>query len=263
MRTLTEPTENDNIECHLQQVGMGTLLCRAARQTGERTTNEVNPTICFNCDAGRVFRQVGCDAITPKLRIFSMAGATQIDLESLFCKIRKKPTTLEYCSSCGLANAETTRQIITTARGLFQAQGFHSAYQDIEKAREAIRDGNFENAITRSISCLESVIRTCHESLNHPLPNKKRLTDLWKSMRDVLQFGQVDSSGSLTNLLNSLSGAVLHLSGLRNTLGDAHGKGAYRPEVSAVIAEIAINTASTLATAIIRRHNQIKGKSDD
>jgi hypothetical protein len=42
-----EPKENDNIYCHLQQVGMGTLICRAARQTGDKTTNEVNPTICF------------------------------------------------------------------------------------------------------------------------------------------------------------------------------------------------------------------------
>lgn len=39
---LKEPKENDNVECHLQQVGMGTLICRAARQTGDKTTNEVN-----------------------------------------------------------------------------------------------------------------------------------------------------------------------------------------------------------------------------
>jgi hypothetical protein len=263
MSNFIEPTENDNTDCHLQQIGMGTLVCRAARQIGDGTTNEVDEKICFNCEAGKIFREVGCDAVLPKLTIRAYIGGHAMALESLLCKIRKKPTTLDYCSSCGLATAETTRQIITTARGLFQAQGFYSAYTDIEKAREAIRDGNFENAITRSIACLESVIRTCHESLGCPLPSKKQLTDLWKSMREILQFDQIDSSGSLRDLLNSLAGAMSHLGGLRNALGDAHGKGTHPPEVSEVIAEIAINTASTLATAIIRRHNQIKGKSDD
>ena len=65
-----EPEENDSIDCHLQQVGMGSLICRAARQTGDKTTNEVSPTICFNCDAGKVYRNVGCDAILPKIRIY-------------------------------------------------------------------------------------------------------------------------------------------------------------------------------------------------
>ncbi len=36
---LVEPEENDNLDCHLQQVGMGSLICRAARQTGDKTTN--------------------------------------------------------------------------------------------------------------------------------------------------------------------------------------------------------------------------------
>jgi len=40
-----EPQDDENIDCHLQQVGMGTLICRAARQTGDNTTNEVSPSI--------------------------------------------------------------------------------------------------------------------------------------------------------------------------------------------------------------------------
>lgn len=49
---LLEPGENDSIDCHLQKIGMGSLICRAAKQTGEHTTNEVNPINCFNCEAG-------------------------------------------------------------------------------------------------------------------------------------------------------------------------------------------------------------------
>jgi len=125
---LLEPSEKDSIDCHLQQIGMGTLLCRAARQTGDKTTNEVNPTICFNCSAGKIFREIGCDAILPKIKIYPYIGEVSVEVENLFCKIRKRDTNLEYCQTCDLVTAETTRQIITTTRGLFQAQGFYTAY---------------------------------------------------------------------------------------------------------------------------------------
>jgi len=260
---LPGPKENDNIDCHLQRVGMGTLICRAAQQTGNRTTNEVNPTICFNCPAGKIFREVGCDVVIPKIRIYQYIGGYDSNVETLFCKIRKRETTLDFCRTCGLVTAETTREIISVARGLFKAQGFYSAYKDIEKAREAIRDGNFENAVTRSIACLESVMCVCHEKLGQSLPSKKQVSDLWKSTRSILRFDELDPSEATLKLMNALSGVVNHLGGLRNKLGDAHGKGIFSPDVSETIAELAINTASTLSTAIIRRFNQIKGGSSN
>jgi hypothetical protein len=77
-----EPSEQDNIDCHLQQVGMGTLICRAAKQSGEHSTNEVTPTICFNCDAGKVFREVGCDSVLPKIAFTNTSrGPTMTRLE--------------------------------------------------------------------------------------------------------------------------------------------------------------------------------------
>ncbi len=260
---LPEPKENDNIDCHLQQVGMGTLICRAARQTGDKTTNEVNPTICFNCSAGKIFRKVGCDAVSPKILIYTYPGEPFFYINSLFCNIRKRETTLDFCRTCGLATAETTREIVSTTRGLFEAQGFYSAYKDLEKARVSIRDGNFENAVTRSIASLESTMRICHEKLEKPLPSKRQVTDLWKSTRTFLHFDELDPSGATSTLMNALYGVVTNLGRLRNTLGDAHGKGIFQPDVSENIAELAINTASTLSTAIIRRFNQIKEKQNE
>lgn len=254
-RNLIEPKENDDISCHLQKIGMGTFICSAARQTGNNTTNEVNAKVCFNCDAGKIFRDIGCDAVLPKIRIFPYSGGN-VDFykESLFCKIRKRNTTLEYCKQCKLVTAETTKKIITTTRGIFESQGFFSAYKDIEKAREAIRDGNFENAATRSISCFESVMRTCHEKLNIPLPKKKQVSYLWKSTRSILDFDKMDPSGSSITLINSLAGVVTNLGGLRNTLSDAHGKSNFSPTASESIAELAINTASALSTFVIRAY---------
>ncbi len=256
---MPQPTETDNIECYLQKVGMGTLICSAARH-GDKTTDEVNPTICFNCPAGKVYREVGCDAVLPRLRFFPYSGGVMPQFEGLFCRIRKRDTTLEECKACELVPAETTKRIITTARGLFHSDAFYSAYQDIEAARKALRDGNFENAVTRSVSCLESVMRVTHEKVSEPLPSKKQLTDLWKSTRSLLHFERLDEAGSTLALLNSLAGLMTHLGGVRNALSDAHGKGNTKADVSASIAELALNTASTLSTMIVRRFNQVRSE---
>ena len=93
---LREPGEADSIDCHLQQIAMGTLICKAARQVGDDTTNEVTPAVCFSCDVGRIYREVGCDAVVPKIRFFPSRGGPEASLEALFCKIRKRPTTLEF-----------------------------------------------------------------------------------------------------------------------------------------------------------------------
>jgi len=261
-KEMKEPSEQDSIECHLQQIGMGTLICRAAKQTGEHSTNEVTPAVCFNCPAGKIYREVGCDAVLPKLSFFLTSAGPSPALQSLFCKIRKRETSLEYCRTCGLAVAETTRRIVTTARSLLEAKGFYSAYQDLEKARIGIRDGNFENAVTRSISCVESVMRTVHEELGLPLPDRKQAADLWKSTREALRIDSVDAEGRVGQLLNAMSGVIMHLGALRNALGDAHGKGKYPPAVSESIAELTLNTASTLATFVIRRYEQVKAEHE-
>jgi hypothetical protein len=255
-----EPSEQDDVSCHLQDIGMGTLICRAAKQKGEHSTNDVSAAICFECPVGKVYREVGCDAITPDIRIWAH---DTYHINSLFCKIRRRNTSLEYCKTCGLPVADTTRQIVSAARGLFEKYGFYSAYQDLEKARLAIRDGNFENAVTRSISCLESTMRICHDELAKPLPDKKQISDLWKSTRELLGFDKIDAGEEMTRVLNSLSGLATGLGGLRNILGDAHGKGKYPPQTSANIAELAINVSSSMATAIVRRFIQVKGESND
>lgn len=110
------PNETDDIGCHLQQVGMGTLICKAARQTGDNTTNETNPEMCFSCPVGKIYRETGCDAVAPKIKLYHYYGDISVDLDALFCRIKKRETTLEYCKSCGLAVAETTRQIVTTGK---------------------------------------------------------------------------------------------------------------------------------------------------
>lgn len=256
---IVEPEEEDSIDCHLQEFGMGSLICRGAQQTGrENTTNEVTPAVCFSCDVGKIYRDVGCDAPLPSITIFSKYGSShpRVFVYEIFCKIRRRYTTLEYCHSCTLATAESTRQIVTTTHGLLTSTGFYTAYQAFEKARLAIRDGEFERSITHSISCLESTCCIIHEKLGSELPKKKELTSLWKSTRGLLENKGLLTNDSLSPTLNSLHGLVTNIGSIRNTLSDAHGRGNYPPQVSEAIAELALNSAATVATFAIRTFKQ-------
>lgn len=256
-----EPGEDDRIDCHLQQVGMGSLICRAAVQKGTKdSTNEVRPADCFNCDVGRIYREVGCEAPLAKIAIHDWGrGDTKVDLQSILCKIRRRPTTLEYCRTCTLVMAETTRSLVTSTRGLFQSSSFFSAYQDLEKARQAIRDGEFDRVITHSVACLESTCRIIHEALGEELPQRKAVTDLWKSTRAILGLDGLTEGETLAALLNSLHGVATHIGNLRNALSDAHGRGQLPPEVSLAMAELALNSAAALATFAVRQYQLKSG----
>jgi len=251
---IKEPLEEDSIDCHLQQLGMGSLLCRGAQQRGnDNFTNETNPAICFSCNIGKIYRDIGCDAASSDVGIRYFGNSVAyVTLDGIFCKIRRRYTTLEYCHTCTLVTAESTRQIVSDARGLFQNLNFYPAFQDLEKARLAIRDGDFDRSITHSIACLESTCRLIHDELGQKLPDDKNVTSLWKSTRRILELDSLDGENIVAPLLNSLSGVVSQIGAMRNSLSDAHGKGKYSPEVSESFSELALNTAATVATFAIR-----------
>jgi len=250
--------ESDQVACHLQAIGMGGMKCRAAAATHSSKTDEVTREMCLNCEVGKVYREVGCDVITAKILILPTMGGGLRDVRNMFCSIRKRDVDLEYCRQCGLVVAETTRQNISTAIGLFQAQGFYSAYKNIEEARLALRDGNYDRVITQSTGCLESVMRCVHEKAEKPLPNHRDITSLWKSTRELLDFDRMEPTGSAVQLMNALSGVVSCFGGLRNSLGDAHGKGIALTETSENVAELSINVSATISTMIVRRFNQVE-----
>jgi len=255
---LIELKDTDNIECHLQQIGMGSLICKAAKQTGDHSTNEISPENCFSCEAGKIFRELGCDAVLPKLYIIKHMGGQSLNVESLFCKIRRRYTSFEYCEKCNLRSAETTKEILKTAKGIFTNCEFYSAYKEIEKARVSIRDSKFDTAITNSISSLESTMKIIHEKMNEQLPKKSTVTDLYKSTRKILKFDEIDENKVTSQLLNTMSGLVSSFGSLRNALSDAHGKSNKAIQAQEYLAELALNTSSTLSTFFVRRFNELK-----
>jgi len=262
--TELEPKEEDDIDCHLQQIGIGSLICRGAQQTGrENSTNKVTPAICYNCSVGKIYREVGCDAPSCNVSIRYYSNNPHITLSEILCKIRRRYTTLEYCRTCTLVTSESTKQIISVARGLFQNAKFFAAYQDLEKARLAIRDGEFDRSITHSIACLECTCRMIHDELGEKLPSDKSVSDLWKSTRRILELDQLNDENVITPLLNSLSGVVNQMGAIRNALSDAHGRGKFSPQVSESFAELSINAASTIATFAIRQFKMKASPSEE
>ncbi|CVK32467.1 abortive infection family protein [Methanoculleus bourgensis] len=256
------PGDDADIACPFQVIGMGSLICRAANLTQKNATNKTSPEICYNCDAGKIYREVGCDAFTAELHILSL-NASYYNVWRIFCTKRKRETTLDYCRGCNLVTAATTKELVNSAKDLFQTGDYYSAYKDLEKARICLRDGDYEGTITSSLSCLESVMRTSLEKMGEDLPNKLDVTGLWKSLRNSLLLTEIDPSGCSEKLIGTLAGAVGHLGGLRNNLSDAHGKGTTPPDVSFCIAELAINSAATIATLIVRRSDQILEENYD
>lgn len=260
---ITEPSEEDNFDCHLQQIGLGSLVCRCAKQDGtSNSTNNVTPAICFSCPVGKIYREIGCDAPSTNISMRYYNNSPHVIISEIFCKIRKRSTTIEYCRSCSLVTAESTKLIIQATRGLFQSSKFYAAYQDIEKARMAIRDGEFDRSITHSIACVESTCRLIHDEMGENLPAEKSLSVLWKSTRKVLDLDALGSEDTIVQLLNSMFGVVNQLGAMRNALSDAHGKGKHSPQVSESYAELALNTASTIATFAVR-HFKTKCSSSE
>ncbi len=194
----------------------------------------------------------------PNLFILNFLSGKSLEIRSLFCKLRKRNTTIEYCEKCTLKVAHTTKKIVKELRDIFEKEEFYSAFSDLEKARSAIRDGNNELAITYSTTMLESTMRIIHEKLNMSLPSKTTLTDLYKSTRTILKINDLDSENAIEGLANSVGGVITNLGHVRNSLSESHGSGSIRSQVASYIAELLMNSCSTLATFFVRRYKEIK-----
>ena len=244
-----------NSACPFQQIGRGALVCAAADTSVQNSTNEVSATDCASCEAGKIYREVGCDSFSPKIRKFQFLSDTSFEVVSILCKITKKRTSFEDCKNCTLKQAPTTKEIVSTARGLFQEENFYSASAELEKARKNLRDGQFPTVLTNSLAFLESTMKIILEKLKAPVQNPRDNKELWKKIRERLGLDQIER---VEDLLNTLYGLITKIEGVRDSLSDAHGKGSISVPVSEVIAELMINTCSTLSTTLVRRYKQIK-----
>lgn len=253
--TTGDTDEYGDISCQYQSFGEGGLVCTIAGEIGNRCTHRTSPKICANCDVGKIYREVGCDQHTAQMFILIVHGGISALKPKIFCKRRKRDTTLEHCQTCTLVTAETTREIITATAGLLHSEGFDSALDDFEKARKALRECEFDAVIRSSISMLESAMKIAQGRMTNTIEGKT-VTDLWKNTSKLMKLNEIGGT-SVSSLGSQLSGVISSLGGIRNSLSDAHGDGDDAPEVPAMLAEFVFISSCGLVTLVIRRFNQL------
>lgn len=256
--------DDKNIDCQYQRQAIGSLVCRAADTSWfKSSTNEPIEEICHDCDIGKVNRELGCDKISGKIVIGEIRSLgshkqQQVVETKLYCDLRRRPTSYNYCLSCTYVGNNFTKPVIKKVVDFFEKLGFESARNDMEKAQERLNSGDGENAITNAISALESVFKTILDFYKTPYPQKEQVTTLWKSVKDVLHLGDEVAAEHIKQLIGNISGAVTSLGGLRNDLSDAHGKGLLSTEVYDSYAELAVNLSATISLFVIRRYHEIE-----
>jgi len=252
-----EIPDDVNIDCLYQKLSYGSMVCVAVDKSNS-ATNVVNEKACYNCVAGRIFRELGCKYISPKNVITQHLGQdNQVLTISLFCLLRKRTTTYEHCCSCNLVNSEFTTGQLRRVLGLFEAAGFKASFDFLIEARDELKKGNPDGCIRASISSLESTLKIVLDKLSKPYPTKEQLTELWKAVKIELTLGKETVVIHLEQTIGSLTGAISGIAGIRNDLSDAHGKGLISPEVYESYAELSMNISGSISTFLIRRLKEI------
>lgn len=255
-----------NIDCQFQRQGIGSLVCRAADTSWfKSSTNEPNEETCRDCEIGKIFRELGCEKISGKkvigeIRSLGSRKQQHVVETKLYCNLRRRPTSYNYCLSCTYVGNKFTKPVIKKAADFFKKLGFESARTDLEKAQERLHSGDGENAITNAISALESTFKTILDFYETPYPQKEQVTTLWKTVKDTLHLGDEVAAAHIKQLIGNMSGAVTSLGGLRNDLSDAHGKGLISPDVYDSYAELAVNLSATISLFVVRRYQEIESK---
>jgi len=256
--------ENANIDCPYQRTSMGYLKCRAADlSVGKDATDEVTEEICYKCDAGKIYREIGCNQFYPKTRNLVARSFQQTKIlsyiERIFCNRRKRETNYDYCKTCTLVTSPDTDRIYKEALSFFESSGFDKTKSSLEDARrELTANNNPEGCITSSVSSLESTLKLILDKLGKPYPREEQVTELWKSVRAELKLGDEISTPHIKQVVGSLTGSINGLAAIRNDLSDAHGRGEISPEVFESYAELSMNLSASISTFLIRRFREIK-----
>jgi len=250
-----------NIDCKYQSQRRGTLICKLANLSfSSHATKEVDPEICHECPVGRINRELGCDKISGKVKIFHHQWDHGEEKHLfgniiLWCKLRKREITHDKCLTCPSIGTQFTSPILKKTLEYFEKLGFNSAKENLEKAREHLLNGNLEGSITNSISAVESTFKSILDILKEPHPTET-VTSLWKFVSNKLNLRDGESTSHLKKLVGSLSGCINAIGGLRNDLSDAHGKSLVSPSVFDSYAELELNLAATICLFTIRKYQE-------
>ncbi len=126
--------------------------------------------------------------------------------------------------------------------------------QQLAKADEKIREGDFDGAITNARSLLEAVLTELEHQLDeNPESYDGDLPRLYKHVQKLLNLepARPDVEGPLKQVLTGLASIVSGLSGLSNKMGDRHVR-SYKPDKRHAV--LVVNAAKTLAGFLFDTH---------
>lgn len=160
---------------------------------------------------------------------------------------------LEFCEFNGSFPAEKT---ISKLLEKFDETGIHHAW---EKALER-KSSDPEGAITISRTLLESVCKHILDAKDVEYsPSKVDLSELYKKTAKELNLSPSQHEEDVfKQILGGCSGIVNGLGSLRNSLGDAHGKGRKDIKPAPRHAELAVNLSGSMALFLLETFNAKK-----
>jgi hypothetical protein len=117
-----------------------------------------------------------------------------------------------------------------------------------------------EGTITAARSLIESTCKYILDDLNIEYSTSAELPELYKKTAKALTLGPDQHKEEVfKQILGGCHSIVNGLAGLRNAFGDAHGKSEKTPSPTERHADLAVNSAGTIATFLITTHeNHIK-----
>jgi len=133
---------------------------------------------------------------------------------------------------------------------------FDTVQRDIERAMKSA-DDDPEDAVTAACSIVESVCRSILAELKLPLPAKKDIEGVLKSVQDPLGLSPARSdlpaeiAADIRQVLGGLTSVAKGVGSLRTHAGDAHGRERGFKRVDGRIARLAIHSASTITLFLI------------
>ena len=97
--------ENASIECPQQEIEGGYILCGGADLLfGPNATDRVTEQFCYDCTAGRIFREIGCNQFSAGKSIIEARSTSGRHLllhsERILCLRKNRETSYEDCEKC-------------------------------------------------------------------------------------------------------------------------------------------------------------------
>ena len=160
---------------------------------------------------------------------------------------------LDYLEGIGTAPVD---DLASETLASFDEEGVHLVWQKALERRQSDPDG----AITTARTLLETVCKRVLDEAGEAYKDEDELPRLYATVAERLSLAPSQHSEKVFKaILGNCQSVVNHLGGLRNKIGDAHGKGGKPVKPTSRHAALAVNLAGAMATFLVETWLEKKG----